>query len=145
MTVSTYIDTSALAKRYVAERGSDEFETFVQAQGTDCVICQLATVELESLLRRLQRERLIDSGYAMQVRRDFASDMASALWSMQAFDAACFARANELLRALDAPLAALDALHLASAVEFGCDSLATGDQQLARAAAECGLTVYTFD
>ncbi|MBE7418917.1 MAG: type II toxin-antitoxin system VapC family toxin [Ideonella sp.] len=143
--MSIYIDTSALAKRYIAERGSDEFEAFVQAEGADCVICQLATVELESVLRRLQRERLIDSGYALQVRRDFASDLASALWSMQAFDAACFARANELLRALDSPLAALDALHLASAVELGCDALATADRQLARAAAECGLTVHIFD
>lgn len=139
-----YIDTSALAKRYVAEKGSGEFEVFVAQQGDDCVICQLGAIELESVLQRLQHQRLIDSAYALQARRDFASDLASAVWSMQRFDAACFARGTELLRSLASPLATLDALHLACAVELGCDAIATGDQQLARAANECNLTVHAF-
>lgn len=139
-----YIDTSALAKRYIAESGSAEFETFVVEQSDDCLICPLGAIELESVLQRLQRQRLIDSSYALQARRDFASDLASAVWSMHRFDAGSFARGTELLRTLSSPLSTLDALHLACALELGCDALATGDRQLARAAQECKLTVHSF-
>ena len=139
-----YIDTSALAKRYIAESGSDDFEAFVTGQNDECVICPLSAIELESLLQRLQRQGLIDSRYALQARRNFASDLASAVWSMQRFDAASFARGTELLRTLSSALATPDALHLACAMELGCDAIATGDRQLARAAQECKLTVHSF-
>lgn len=139
-----YIDTSALAKRYIAESGSDDFEAFVTGQNDECVICPISAIELESVLQRLQRQGLIDSGYALQARRNFASDLASAVWSMQRFDAASFARGTELLRTLSCALATLDALHLACAMELGCDAIATGDRQLARAAQECKLTVHSF-
>ena len=139
-----YIDTSALGKRYIAERGSAAFDDFIETQGDDFVICPLGAMELESILQRLQRQRLIGTGFAQQARRDFASDLASAVWSMHGFDGACFARGTELLRTLASPLATLDALHLACAIETGCDALATGDRQFARAAAESGLTVHSF-
>ena len=42
------------------------------------------------------------------------------------------------------PPATLDALHLASALEAGADSMATADRQLARAAAAAALDVITF-
>jgi uncharacterized protein len=142
--VPIYIDTSALAKRYVAEIGSAHFEAFVAEQSDECVICPLGAIELESVLQRLQRQQLIDSAYALQARRDFASDLASAVWSMQRFDAAGFARGTELLRTLSSALATLDALHLACAIELGCEAIATGDRQLARAAQECNLTVHSF-
>ena len=48
------------------------------------------------------------------------------------------------MRGLELPLATLDALHLASALDFGCDRFATGDKQLSRAAAKSGLTVHEF-
>lgn len=48
------------------------------------------------------------------------------------------------MRSVDVPLATLDALHLASAIESGCDALATGDRHLSRAAVKRGLTVHEF-
>ena len=139
-----YVDTSALAKRYLAEAGSAEFEVFLAGQSDECVICPLGAMEFESLLQRLLRQRLIDRDYALQARRDFSSDLASAVWSMRGFEVASIARGTELLRELSSPLATLDALHLASALELSCDALASGDQQLLRAAEECGLTVHSF-
>lgn len=133
-----------MAKRYVAERGSAEIDRFVAAQEADCVICPLVAIEFESILQRLQRQRLINAAFAHQARRDFASDLTSAVWSMLGFDAACFARGTELLRTLKSPLATLDALHLACAIESGCHAIATGDRQLARAAEESGLTIHSF-
>ena len=139
-----YIDTSALAKRYVAESGSEAFEAFVVSQNEECVICPLGAIEFESILQRLQRQRLIDGAYALQARRDFASDLASAVWSMQVFNPSYISRGTELMRTLSSPLATLDALHLACAIEMGCDAMATGDKQLARAAQECKLDVHSF-
>lgn len=139
-----YIDTSALAKRYIAERGSDAFDAFLLEQTDDCVISPLVATELESIVQRLRRQQLIDARYATQVRRDFAQDLRAALWSMRPFAASGLTLAAELLRTLASPLATLDALHLASAIELGCDALATADRQLAVAAAERGLGVHPF-
>lgn len=142
--MAVYIDTSALAKRYLAEKGSDAFDAFLIAQPDDCVISPLVATELESIVQRLLRQRLIDKAYAEQVRQDFAADLRGALWSMRPFPSAVLALAADLIRMLAAPLATLDALHLASAVELDCSAIATGDRQLATAAAERGLNVHAF-
>lgn len=63
---------------------------------------------------------------------------------MQPFAAAALTRAGVLLRDRGVPIATLDALHLASALELQCAALATADRQLARAAAACGLKVHSF-
>ncbi len=142
--MTIYIDTSALAKRYLAEKGSDAFDAFLIAQPDECVISPLVATELESVVQRLLRQRLIDKAYAEQVRQDFAADLRGALWAMRPFPSAGLARAADLLRTLAAPLATLDALHLASAVELECSAIATGDRQLATAAQERGLEVHPF-
>lgn len=133
-----------MAKRYVAEVGSDAVDEFLVAQSEPCVITPLVATELESMLQRLARQHLIDARFAAQVRRSYAGDLGAALWSMQPFDPASFARAAALMRELNLPLATLDALHLASAMDLGCSAIATGDRQLARAAEASGLTVHSF-
>jgi uncharacterized protein len=139
-----YIDTSALAKRYLAEKGSDAFDAFLIGQMDDCVISPLVAIELESVVQRLLRQRLIDRAYAEQVRQDFAGDLRAALWSMRPFPSAGLALAADLMRTLAAPLATLDALHLATAIEFDCSAIATGDRRMADAANERGLEVHSF-
>ncbi len=142
--MTIYVDTSALAKRYFAERGSDAFEAFLMRQADDYLISPLVATELESVIQRLMRERLIDRPFAVQVRQAFADDLTAALWSIRPFPSAGLARAQELLRDLEAPLATLDALHLATALEFDCTFIATADRQLAKAATEKGLGVHSF-
>jgi uncharacterized protein len=142
--MAIYVDTSALAKRYLAERGSDAFDAFLIGQADDCVISPLVATELESVVQRLLRRRLIDRPYANQVRDDFAADLRGALWAMRPFPSAGLSRAADLLRTLAAPLATLDAMHLASAVELECSAIATADRKLAHAAVECGLDVHSF-
>ena len=142
--MSIYIDTSALAKRYLLERGSEAFDAFLQGCDDDCVISALGSTEFESILQRLRRERLIDADYAEQARNDFLADLQTALWVMRPFATSSFPQAADLMRTLDVPLATLDALHLASALELGCRGFATGDRQLSQAAARRGLTVHDF-
>lgn len=143
--VPTYFDTSAFAKRYVAEAGSDRVDAFLAGHDDDCVISPLVTTEFESILQRLMRQRLLSGDYAAQARAHLSNDLTGAVWAMHPFETASFQRASRLLRELETPLATLDALHLACAIELGCTGLATYDQQLARAAAASGLLVYTFE
>lgn len=142
--MSVYVDTSALAKRYLADQGSDAFDEFLVGRNDDFVITPLVATELESLLQRLRRQRLINGRFAEQVHRRFSADLRAALWSMRPFESIGFTLAGELIPQLAAPLATLDALHLASAIASACKGLATGDRQLAKAAAERGLEVYPF-
>ena len=142
--MAIYVDTSALAKRYVLEAGSDAFDAFLESCDDDCVITPLGGCEFESILQRLRRENLIDADFAEQARREFFADLQTALWVVRPFATACFPQAAELMRRLDLPLATLDALHLAAALDAGCASLATADRRLSQAAARSGLTVHHF-
>lgn len=139
-----YIDTSALAKRYVSERGSDAFDAFVHECEDELVISPLVHVEFESVLQRLKREGLLDTAQLRRARDAFHDDLGASLWSVRAFEPGAFHRASELLRALRTPLAALDALHLGSALSFGCDSLASADRSLLQAASSSRLAVHAF-
>ena len=142
--MAIYVDTSALAKRYLSEKGSDAFDAFLIGQVDEFVVSPLVATELESVVQRLLRQRLISKTYAEQLRQDFSDDLRGALWAMRPFPNPGMALAGELIRTLAAPLATLDALHLASALQFGCGAVATGDRQLALAAAEAGLVVHEF-
>lgn len=142
--MAVYVDTSAFAKRYLSERGSEEFDEFLRSCDDECWISPLGATEFESILQRLKRRGVIDAGYVRQARGDFHGDLAASLWSMRPFEPSSFHQAAALLRTLDVPLATLDALHLATAIDFGCDGFATGDRQLARAAAKRGLRVHDF-
>ena len=139
-----YIDTSALVKRYVLEQGSDDFDSFVLNCEDECIVSALGTTEFESMLQRLQRQGYIDAAFMQQARDHFMADLATALWTVRPFENGSFVQAVALMRSLELPLATLDALHLASAFDFGCDRFATGDKQLSRAAAKSGLTVHDF-
>ena len=142
--MATYFDTSALAKRYIAELGSDTVDQFLAQHADDCVISPLVATEFESILQRLLRQGLIEASFAARARSSFANDLSGALWAMQPFEVASFGRAAGLMRDLAAPLATLDALHLARAIELKCAALATSDRQLALAAQASGLLVHTF-
>ena len=142
--MSVYIDTSAMAKRYLNEVSSDGFDAFLSGRDDDFVVSPLTMTELESVLHRRLRAGEFDRRFLQRTRAALARDLAGALWQVRPFEPAAFEAASRLIRELDTPLATLDALHLASAVLFGCTDLATGDRQLARAAQSSGLTVHDF-
>ena len=146
MTVAVYVDTSALAKRYVAEPTSASFEAFIAASDDDdgLVINPLVLTELESVLQRRLRQHDFDASYLERTREALADDLQSGLWTVQVFDPAAFADARRLMADPATPLSTLDALHLAQARRSGCDAIATSDRQLGRAAALLGLAVHDF-
>jgi predicted nucleic acid-binding protein len=133
-----YVDTSMLVKRYLPELGSDEFEARLLAEQPDLLVSELVQPELTSALRRRVRQGHIDADYL----ESFQQDLRRSAIRLSRLDSACLQRASALLRKLHAPLATLDALHLATALEHACDMLFTSDLQLARAASEAGLSCW---
>ncbi len=142
--MSVYVDTSALVKRYIQESTSAAFDAFVAAAADDLFISPLTINEFESVLHRRLRQRDFDKPLMQRAQTLFGQDIAAALWQVQAFEPAAFQGATRLLRELGLPLATLDALHLASALHYGCSQMATSDQQLARAAHRSGLVIHDF-
>lgn len=140
-----YVDTSALAKWYLPEAGSEAVEAWIRSSAP-IGVSGLALVELRSLLARRRRERMIGEGDERRVlaavEMDLHAGHARRLpWSGDgAFDAA-----SALIARCSAPLRTLDALHLVAALDSGCAVLATADRVQADAALELGFEVVRFD
>ena len=140
---SVYLDTSVLVKRYLPSPQSAHIEVLLDQPDHRFALSDLAAVEFESTLRRRAREaggRSIDRA---KVRMRFDADLKSGFFTIQALRSSILLNARRWI-AEGEPLATLDALHLASALEAEVDALATDDRQLARAARAAGLRVISF-
>jgi predicted nucleic acid-binding protein len=142
--VACYVDTSALLKRYVGEAGSDAFDAFCGVPEVDRVISPLVATEFTGVLQRRVRTGALTRRQANTVHHSFLSDVAAGGWSTIEFGPDIFSSASQLMLHLAAPLATLDALHLAAALQHGATELATADRQLAVAAREARLHVHLF-
>ena len=139
-----YLDTSALAKRYLAEPGSDDFDDFLRRRPR-ALISRLTAVELRCLLKRRLRTREIDAGYERTALADFADDIRRGYFQIEPLADRHALLASDLVDQLpDLSLRTLDALHLAIAQTIGAGVFATADLAMARAAEVLGFTVVTF-
>lgn len=131
-----FFDTSALAKRYVEEDGSEQVRTLcgtADALGVSVLIVP----ELISTLCRLVREGRLSSEDYRILKSAVQADLSDAdlcNLSQDAFDQA--------LRCLELhPLRALDALHVGSALVYQPDLFVSADRRQAEAADREGLAV----
>lgn len=135
-----FIDTSALFKRYVKEKGSDIVENIFAAD-VNRFISAITTVEVVSNLRRL-----VDIDYAITeedfgiVRTMFLQDIAASRLELVELSPSLLIKSLEICA--EQYLTPLDAIQLASALEmvekpfFVCS-----DKKLLRLAAGKGLPV----
>ena len=126
-----YLDTSVLAALYIPEPLSAAATAAVGT--TPPAISALTEVEFASVVARRLRERTISTADGALVLRTFDAHVADGRYRRLPVLAQTFADAGRLLRAGAAPLATLDALHLAVAASHR-EPLCTADRQLARAA-----------
>lgn len=139
-----YLDTSALAKWYINEPGSEAFERFVREIDV-AAISRLTVVELRCLLARRRRAGDFDGRYERAAFEAFQRDLGAGRFHLRSFHDARFLDAVDLIDSVEpVPLRTLDALHLAVAVDAGVESLATGDRNMARAADALGLELHWF-
>ena len=125
-----YVDTSALMKLVVAERESEAMRRWVDASTGQVFGNDLLRTEFLRAIRRSVPAR-------EAAARDVLSSMLLIRLRRSTFDAA----AESEPRALRS----LDALHLASALEFGGDlgGIVTYDERLAEAAQANGIPVIS--
>ncbi|MEK7404548.1 MAG: type II toxin-antitoxin system VapC family toxin [Acidobacteriota bacterium] len=140
-----YVDTSALAKWYLSETRSDDFEAFIRQQES-AAISRLTVLELHCLLGRRRRSREIDTRIERQVLTAFEQDIRDGFLMVHPLQDAHASTAVAILSRLRShPLRSLDALHLAVARDLGATLFATADRVLAAAAAALGIETARFD
>jgi len=143
--LAVYVDTSALAKWYVREPGSDEFEAWVQ-KAPRPTISSLTLVEMRCLLARWRRAGSLDEQSESRAYALFLQDIDRCHLSVEALDDGDVRSAVHLMGRVDTqPLRALDALHLSICASRRIGKLATADAVMAAAASELGIEVVRFD
>lgn len=142
---SAYIDTSALAKWYLPETGSDAFEEWIQ-QTTEACISSLTITEFRCLLSRRQRMGELTATQVQRVYALFQQDIQEGhLCRFPVSDMQISGAALLIEQLPDIPLRSLDALHLSIAESMGAGILATADQVMIQAAYALSLAVVRFD
>lgn len=133
--MSTYVDSSALLKRYVDEPDSPAADALLQADH-DLLTARHTVVEVRRNLARLLTGRPL-----VEARRAFAVDLRSI--SIVELDAVTCESAATIAETTG--IRTLDALHLAAAQRVSAPgvSFLTFDLRQAQAARALGLTVVT--
>jgi len=142
--VGPYLDTSALAKWYLNEPFSEQFEDFIREQPT-AAISRLTVVEFRCLLARRRRAGEVTKSIESRVYASFEKDVgAGFLQVYPVADEHLIAALNLVTRLSRYALRTLDALHLAIAQGIHCRRLATADKTMANAGKAAGLDVTRF-
>ena len=144
MAERVYFDTSALAKWYLEEFGSDDVETFLKGQSS-VAISTLTMVEMRSLLARRRREGVLGAEQERKAFTTFEEDVHRRHLIRHPVDDQSVEGAVRILSLLpEIPLKTLDALHLSIVREIGVRVLATADRVMADAARELEMEVVWF-
>jgi predicted nucleic acid-binding protein len=132
--VKVFLDTSAFAKRYIAERGSDKLLAMCQ-QADSLVVSVICLPELVSTLSRLVREKKLTKAAYLTLKGDAMADLADV--DICQITPGVLASAISLLELH--PLRAMDALHVACALACKPDVFVSADQRQLSAARKAGL------
>jgi predicted nucleic acid-binding protein len=132
----TFFDSSALAKRYVAESGTDQVLKLC-SEAREVFLAVIVVPELVSAFNRLRREGGLEAGDYFDLKKELAADMAAA--SIVDLTPAVIESSLECLERF--PLRALDALHLGAAVSCGAELFVSADRKQCQAARSLGLHV----
>jgi predicted nucleic acid-binding protein len=128
------VDSSSFAKRYIQEAGSDELDDLLQ-HASGLALCVVSVPELISgLNRRLREGALTDMDYR-KARRLLLEDVRDA--TILQLTPAVISGSVRLLE--NNILRAMDALHVACALEWKADLFVTSDRRQLDAATNSGL------
>ena len=144
MSPPPYLDTSAFAKWYLNEPGSDRFEAYARAQD-GALVARLGALEFRCLLARRRRSGALTAALEAEAFQVFQADVASGFLTLLTLRDEHAEAARRLIDRLSGhALRTLDALHLAIALDAAAETLATADAVMAQAAVDLGLRVERF-
>ena len=132
--MKAYLDSSSFAKRFLDEAGSDKVEAAC-AEATALGLSVLCVPEIVSALSRRRRERTLTRSQYNSVKRRLIQDVRDA--DIINLTTSVVGSSISVLEA--SPVRALDALHVACALEWGADLFVTSDKQQLNAANRAGL------
>jgi len=131
--VKTFFDASAFAKRYVEENGSQLVDDICQ-ETSELSLSVICVPEIISALnRRIREKRLSRRDYAT-IKQRISDDVHDAV--IINLTPEVIATSTTLLE--DSPLRAMDALHVACALEWGAELFVSSDKQQITAAKKAG-------
>lgn len=137
--MKVFFDSSALVKRYVPEKGTDAVLALCQEAG-ELGLSVICYPEIISALCRLRREKRIDGPGYVAAKQGIAEDLRDVVL--------CSITETTVLQAiflLEAnTLRAMDAFHIAAALEWEADLFVSSDLQQFKAARKAGLTVRSI-
>jgi uncharacterized protein len=128
------VDSSSFAKRYVQEVGSDKLDRFLES-ASELAFCVILVPEIISGLNRRLRERILTIENYRAVKKQLMDDVHDA--TVLQVTPSVISRSVKLLEGNF--LRALDALHVACALEWQADLFVTSDRRQFMAAMKTGL------
>jgi uncharacterized protein len=143
--MTVYLDTSALAKWYLDEPGSEAFAEWIQSEDEEIWISSLTVVEMRCLLARRRRNHEITAEQEELAFSTFQENVDRAFLFLQPVEDRFLKSARHLIDLLpDVPLRTLDALHLSIARDLPAERLATADAVMAEVAQGIKMEVCWF-
>jgi predicted nucleic acid-binding protein len=132
-------DSSSFAKRYIAEKGSQEVEEICQ-QTTSLGVSVILVPEIISGLARYKRESILSSQNYNLAKNKLLQDVKDA--QIINVTPKVIARSINLLE--DNSLRTMDALHIACALEWKTEHFVSSDKKQIKAARNVGLKVIAI-
>jgi len=136
VTLNVFLDSSALAKRYIEEKGSDRVQAILSSASV-LAVSVICVPEIVSALCRRRREHKLSTEEYRNAKASVLSDLDDA--TVIGITDEVVAQAVALLEHF--PLRSADALHVACAAEWSTDLFVSADDRQCRAARAHGLKV----
>ncbi len=132
--MKTYLDSSAFAKRFVDEGGSDKVEDTCN-QASELGLSVICVPEIVSALNRRHRERGLTDHHYAEAKQRLIDDVRDA--SIINLTVPVVGSAITVLEA--SPIRTMDALHIACALEWGAELFVSSDKKQLTAAKRAGM------
>lgn len=140
-----YLDTSALAKKYLQESHTEDFLAWEKTH-SELHISQLTVVEFRCLLARRERRRELTKQEVEQIFSLFNVELSQNAFILHTISENSVIKAIDLIEQLTTvPLRTLDAIHLSIALDICAVGLATADIVMAEAGQLLSLEIFRFD
>jgi predicted nucleic acid-binding protein len=134
--MKVFFDSSAFAKRYIMEPGSDKVEK-ICSQSAMLGVSSICLPEIISALSRLRRQSVITEDQYESAKQALLKDLEDAL--ICNITPSVIKQSIHILES--SKVRTLDALHVACALEFEAETFVSSDIQQLSAANKAGLKV----
>jgi predicted nucleic acid-binding protein len=135
--MKTFLDSSAFAKRFVDEVGSDKVEDTC-AKASELGLSVICVPEIVSALNRRRRERSLTATQYAEAKQRLLDDVRDA--DIINLAVPVVGSAIGVLEA--SPVRAMDALHIACALEWGAQLFVSSDKKQLSAARRAGMKTH---